>query len=311
MSVTVEEVARHLAALTGSEEDVLLIGKWIDARWKEIAASHTLQELETEGELFIPAPYETGTVAATRGSRTVTGTSTGWDGMLTGRHVRIRTSWYVIANITSATSLELATPFGEDSISGAGYHIVQRRHRLASDARKLGQFTHMRLRRPLKLSSKHGLDVAMPSRHSIGAPPVWVAQVKPDVDKVKRVEIYPYSNTSEIIHYVYWTSPPTLDFDDVLPQWLDIESFREGVMVDIYRHKMFKAMEDGQVEAAALWRNEFRAQETKWMRDHRVRLLGQEDGADDTEFILMREGAHPSSISDPQINDAYTQVWWG
>jgi hypothetical protein len=311
MSATVEETARHIAALTQTEDDILLVGQWIDARWKELAASNNLRMLLREGELFMVEPFTTGTVSATRDSKTISGVGTGWTTGLVGRHIRVKSSWYAIAVVVSGTSLELETPYAEDTLSGSGYHIVQRRHRLAPDVRKLGVFTHMRLRRQLHVVHKQGLDITIPSRFSVNSVPSWVAEVEADVDGVKRVEIYPFSNQTEIIHYVYWRVPPTLKFNDVLPDFIDIEAFREGVMVDVLRHKMHKAMEMGQVEQAALWRNEFRAQETRWLREHRTRVMGQEQGSDDQEFILTREGAHPSGGQDRLINDAYSEIWYG
>lgn len=310
-NVTVEEVARHLAALTQTEEDILLIGQWVDARWKELAASNNLRVLLREGELFMPAPFSTGTVSATRGSTTVTGSGTGWTNALAGRHIRIRGVWHEIATVVSPTVLELGAAYGEDTVSGAGYNIIQRRLDLAPDVRKLGVFWHMRLRRPLHTVHKQGLDLVIPSRYSINSVPTWVAEVEASENGVKRVEIYPYPRNSEIIHYTYWRTPFTLGLRDIMPDFIDIEAFREGVMVDILRHKMHKAIEAGQTEVAAFWRNEFRAQETVWKRDHKIRVLGQEQGSDDQEFVLSREGAHPTLGNDRIIDDAFSQVWYG
>lgn len=310
MALKVEDVARHIAALTVTEEDVMLIGTWIDARWKELANAGQLRDLRRKGELYVEPPYTTGTVAATRGSRTVTGTGTAWSGELAGRYLRVKTVWHEIAAVASATSLELVSPYDDPDISEAGYNIIKRRHRLQPDVRKLGIFMHMRLRRPLHTVSEQGLDLSIPSRHSINSVPRWVAEVEADVDGVKRVEIYPNSNRPETIHYIYWIEPYTLGFDDPMPGFIDVEAMREGVMVDVLRYKMHKAMDAQQYEAAAIYRNEYRAQETRWLNIHRVRLLSQEQGTDDQEFILSREGAHPAYETDQVIDDAYKAVWY-
>jgi hypothetical protein len=309
---TVEDVARHLAGLTATEEDILLIGTWVDARWKEVAATRvTLRQLYRESELYIPAPYNTGTVDVTNGSTTVTGTSTAWTSDLGNRHIRFKTAWYKIGHVVSATSLELATPYAEETATGLGYNMVLRWHRLATGVRKLGVFSHMRLGRPLHVVHKQGLDLVIPRKHSINSVPTWVAEIDPDVDGVKRVEIYPYSSQAEIIHYSSWIKPYTLSFKDQLPEFLDIEALREGVMIDVLRHKMHKAIMANQPEAAALYRNEYRAQETIWNRLHKDRVLGQEQGTDDQEFILTHDSGHPSVSEDRIIDDAWSEVWYG
>lgn len=312
MSLTVKEVAYHLAAITQTEEDILLIGTWIDARWKELAAANNLRVLLREGELYIPASIRNvGTVSVTQGSTAVTGVDTAFTNDDVGKHIRIKVVWYKIVSVVSATSLVLETPYTEPTLTGTGYAIVQRQHKLAADVRKLGVFFHMRLRRPLNMAHKQGLDLAIPSRHSLTSVPTWVVEVEASVDGIKQVEIYPFSQQPETIHYAYWAKPFDLNIDSILPDFIDIEAFREGVMVDILRHKMHKAMEDGKMEAAALWRNEYRAQETRWNSVYRTRVLGQEQGSDDQEFILSREGAHPRHTGERIINDAFSEIWWG
>ena len=68
----------------------------------------------------------------------------------------------------------------------------------------------------------------------------------------------------------------------------------------------------GKNREAELMRNEFRSQETRWMRDHKHRLLGQEDALDDLEFILTKTRAHPSTRGGDNriIDDAFDQVFY-
>ena len=118
MSLTVEEVARHLAALTHTEEDILLIAVWIDARWKEIAAANNLRVLLREGELFMNKPEQVGTVDVTQGSEVVTGTGTSWTNALEGQYLRAKSAWYEIVTIVSATELVLRTAYAEPTTTG-------------------------------------------------------------------------------------------------------------------------------------------------------------------------------------------------
>lgn len=168
----------------------------------------------------------------------------------------------------------------------------------------------MRLRRPLQTVSRTGLDLVIPSRFAINSVPKWVAEMEPTAEGIRQVEIYPFSRQTETIHYIYWEEPKDLGFKDPFPGFVDVEALREGVLIDVYRNKMAKAMDDGRSDAAALWRNEYRAQETSWRNTHRVRVLSQDDGADDLEFILEREPGHPTRESDRIIDDAFDQVWF-
>jgi hypothetical protein len=308
---TVEDVARNVAGLVSVDIDVLLVGEWVAQRVHEIASAATLQSRYRTGELTIPATYSTGTLSVTRNAKQVTGTSTVWTQDMVGRHIRPRIAWYEIASVESATSLTLVSAFSEDTVTAGSYVIAARRHRLHEEARQLGQFMHMRLRRPLYTVSLIGLDQAFPSRFSVSTVPAWVAEVEVADDNVRQVEIYPFVSTTEIIHYEYWADLPQLTFRQHIPGFIYIEALREGVLIDVYRWLMSQAATAGKIEEAALWRNELRAQETRWLTEHRTRVLRQDSGTDDQEFILERRPAHPRRYSDASIYDAYTEIWYG
>lgn len=309
---TVEDVARHVAGITNSNDDILLIGDWASYRWQEVVthAGGTLRALRRLGELYIEPTYSTGTVAATQGERTLTGTDTVWTTQMVGRFLRIINTWQRIEQVLSETSLLLEKPYPNVDVSGAGYTIADRRHKLAPTARKLGVFVHDRLMTPLEIVSETGLELAFPGARNVNSVPQYVAEVEPDENNVRQVEIYPFSNRRELIHYIYWDAPQRLSFKDTFPGFVDTEALREGVLIDVYRNKMVKAMDAGNAEAAALWRNEYRAQETQWKNTHRTRVLSQDVGVDDLEFILERRPAHPGYKRETIINDAYSHIWY-
>ena len=309
-SVTVEEVARAVAAIVDIDNDLLLVGQWVSQRWQEIANSTTLRSLRRIGEVIVPAPYSTGTIDVTRGSTAVTGTSTAFTNDLVGRHLRVRNAWYEIAQVLSATSLTLKSAYSEETSADASYNIIQRRIPLENDVRKLGTFVHMRVRRALQETSQMGLDLMLSSRYEINSIPKYVSEVEPDENNVRRVEIYPYPQNDEIIHYVYWKRPPVLMYNDFIPGDIDTEALREGVLVDMYRNLASKSMMKGDIQAAGFWRNESRAQDTVWRNVHKPRLMQQDDGLDDLEFMLMRNPAHPRRMEDRVIGTAYDQVWF-
>jgi hypothetical protein len=83
------------------------------------------------------ADYTTGTIVSiASGATTVTGSGTSWTAAMAGRYIRITDSdtankgdglWYEVASVTSATVLELVSPYGGTSISAgsANYTIGQ------------------------------------------------------------------------------------------------------------------------------------------------------------------------------------------
>jgi hypothetical protein len=169
---------------------------------------------------------------------------------------------------------------------------------------------HMRLRRPLHTVSEMGLNLMIASRFEINSVPAYVAEMAPDTDGTRRVEIYPYPMNTELIHYMYWAKPPTLQFHDYIPGDIDIEALREGVLIDVYRNLANKFAMEGRVNEAGYYRNEARAQETTWKNIHKKRLLQQDEGTDDIEFMLLRNPAHPRHSEDRVIDNAYSQVWY-
>lgn len=67
-----------------------------------------------------------GTVAVVRGSNVVTGTATGWTSEIVGRQFRVGTvaPIYTVAQLNSATELELNLEYGGLTASGVGYQIL-------------------------------------------------------------------------------------------------------------------------------------------------------------------------------------------
>ena len=311
---TVEGVARHIAGVTANEDDLLLVGNWINERWKEIGGTTTLKTLRRYGELVTTPVLEDGTVAVTRGDRQVTGSGTSWTPELEGRQLRVQTNWYNIEQVLSATALVLEVPYAEDTQSaGAGYDIIQRQYALDPEAREIGMFWHQRLRRPLSRSSEAGLEFAIPNRFTVANVPAFVAETEPRKDGVRQVEIYPYTRREELINYLYWMAPPDLDFKDQLPAFIDTEAFREGVMIDVMRNAMFRAINDNELRKAEILRNDYRAQETRWLNTHKLRVIKKDSGAIDSEILLLNSRNHPTGVGADTIiiDNAFDQVWFG
>ena len=73
---TVDELARDVIASIATDANALAAAKWIDNRYKEMMSRVRFRHLRQVGELSVPGIYDTGTIAATRGSTAITGTAT-------------------------------------------------------------------------------------------------------------------------------------------------------------------------------------------------------------------------------------------
>lgn len=292
---TVDELARDLVGSLSLSEGYLIAVRWIDNRYKQLVSRVRFKHLRKIGEVQVPATYDTGTVAVTRDATAVVGTSSLWATTPTvATHtdwwIKISSAWYRVASVASDTALTLATAFSEDTVTANSYSLVKRTHSLTANARWLGDFVLTRLRLnmgpPIPLEE---LDREAPGRVLTDHYPRRVAQIGVDSNNYLRVEFYPYSSKSEIVHYVYWDLPTELTITSTIPAQIDPYILKEGALIDAYRFLKAKARMNGEMDIANSWRNDEFAQETRW--ENRIQEAVQTDqGADDKSFILSMFG---------------------
>lgn len=316
---TVDELARDIVGSLAIDEGYLIAARWIDNRYQELVSRVRFKHLRNIGSVAIPATYDTGTVAVTRDSTTVTGTSTVWSttpGVATHTDwwIKISSAWYRVASVASATSLTLATAFSEDTVTANSYSLVKRTHSLSPwsnnpAARWLGDFVLTRLRilmgPPVPIEE---LDREAPGRLLTDQFPTKVAQVGVDSNFYLQVEFYPYSNKSEIVHYVYWSLPTALTIASTIPTQVDPYVLKEGVLVDAYRYLKSKARKAGDHEVANSWRNDEFAQSTKWER-YIQQAVQTDQGSDDKSFILSHYGGDRGFRSIKTAHDHVYSNW--
>ena len=310
MGTTADQVAR--AALSAIETDAGLLRAvgWVSHRYRELTNYGRLRALRKIGELRIPATLETGTVTATRDSNIVTGNAAAyatWSPDVIGRYLKVSSAWYKVANFVPADELRLETKFSEDDASATAYKIVPRYLPVKPEARYLGKFVFTRLRRELQWQTTHEMDMNYPGRLlSNAAGPSMVSDFGRDDTGNRVVEIYPYPTDSEIVHYTYWEGSPDLHIGDLLPYSVDEYALKEGVLIDLYRYEMAKALRANQVDQSNTWANMSRSQETRW-KDIIKQALKADKGADDVTLILRRAGL--DSTRTGIIRDAHDEIY--
>lgn len=305
---TVEDVARSALGSVDSDAGLVLVSRWVNERYRELTTRTRFRHLRRLGEVTLPEPVDDGAITATRGSKIVTGDATAqtaWANTdLVGRFLRVRTSWYKIVD-QKAASIVLASEFGEETATAAAYKIYKQHHRLDPRARQLGSFVHMRRRKALDVISQIELDIASPHRHLVTSGPTTVTDFGVDPDGARIVEFYPYSDKVESIRYTYWEMSPELKPHEAMPEVVDVGSLKVGVLCDIYRYEMSKALKKGDFNGAGIWRNELRTQLTEW-EGRMAELRRADQGLDDVTLILSLTG--PGTPQSTAIVDARDYV---
>lgn len=311
---TVDEVVRDTLAAIATDANAIAAAKWLDNRYKEMVRKVRFRHLRAIGELSLEGVYDTGTVTTTRGSTAVAGSSTQFEtdiGATTHTHYyfRTNTAWYRISSVTDETNLVLSSEFAEDSVSGGSYEIVKRTYSLGSSVRWIGDFYHTRLRR--RLNSNIGLDalnIIAPGRELAGNIPNYVVQTSVDSSGYVTVEVYPPPAETELLHYVYWSLPSTLTISSTIPPVIDPDDLKEGILIDLYRYEKARAIRDGNIEQAGIWRNEEKTQMTIWQNKIKEAIRTSR-AADDLTFILEMFPGSAKMTDQRTAHDYIVQNW--
>src|SRR3990167_2647421 len=131
-----------------------------------------LPYLMTDGFITTVAPYETGTVAMTNGSKTITGTGTTWTAAMVNRKIRFNNenAYYRIAAFVSTTELTLEVIYQGTTDTDATYSIYKDEYKLPADCN-----TYKILRQIENAVAMIGIepsafDMVEPSPESEGSP---------------------------------------------------------------------------------------------------------------------------------------------
>jgi hypothetical protein len=289
---TVEEIARSVVAAVASDAGFVLAAQWVADRYKQIAARARLKSTRFVSAISIPSAITIGTVSMQRGSATVTGDATAkaaWSMSVIGRSIRARAAWYDIAEYSASSGLTLATPYAEDDGTTLSYQIVTRTVALDPTVRWIADtIVFPRRRWPITRVPRESLDMSVSERqYSTGGAVVWadMGHVTTNTGICKSIELYPYSADTELYYALAYPHPTEYGLMDPLPPEIDEHVLREGALIDAMRWKASKEADAGRVDAAAYWRNEYRAQETMWERKILDTFRATGTG-DDVSFLL-------------------------
>jgi len=134
--------------------------------------SHNLDYLNSESHFTTIAPYTTGTVDATNGSKTVSGTGTTFTAAMVGRKIRIaqQESYYRIAAFVGATEVTLEAPYQNDTVTDETFSIYKDEYRLAPDVDIYKILRNIEENISLISGEVSGFDLFHPSPKGEGTP---------------------------------------------------------------------------------------------------------------------------------------------
>lgn len=129
------DIATDVETISNVTTQRSLVNNAIQTALDRVFEYHDWPYYVQEAALLTKAPYETGTVSVTNGSKTVTGSGTSWDSSYTGRKFRVanENGYYRIATVDSTTQITLEQPIQGDTQSGVTYSIFKDEYRLAAD----------------------------------------------------------------------------------------------------------------------------------------------------------------------------------
>lgn len=293
MGPQVEVVLRAALADLAQNDDALLNGlRWVNECYEDLC-SRRLKQRRRIGEVIVPAVMSTGLATVTQRQTAIpldidAQTAFADIGLNpAGRYFQAGSNpgWYRIADYnTTSGFLTLDTPYTEPS-GVLPYRIVTRYVTLAPGSQFLGAFAFPRRQDALEIYSPAELDLRLPGRPYRLGGPIVVVDCGEAVQGERRVELYPYSTQDELIAYTYWEKPMSLGLQDFLPEAINAEALKKGVLVGVMRYKMAMAASVGKIEEAALWRNEYRAQDTVWQREIQ-KLVKLDQGVEDITLLL-------------------------
>lgn len=180
---------------------------------------YKLPWLERQAVLITAAPYQTGTVAITRGSTSLVGTDTLWNTAnvygvnnvrTTGKFVLDGPNLYGVASVGSDTAVTLATRYVADAnlAAGATYTYFEDEYALASDFLKPVDYRRFSSAYNIPIIGRNEFQRMYPRPNISGLPKVATILDKPfsgSTTPVTLVQFYPYPNANLLIPYSYIT----------------------------------------------------------------------------------------------------------
>jgi hypothetical protein len=213
---------------------------WIADRYAEILGVLPWSRTHVQAILRTTAPYDTGTVAVTEGSASVTLAGGTWTSGMSGRAFRVgtRNEFYEFTYASASTGTLDRVYEGPDD-AAADYTVFQNVYPLPSDCRLLEDdaFATFELG-PLQRFSRTELNASQPVRSTYGTPEIWASYMEDGSTPPRmQVELYPIPDAAIGIPFTYVAEGTALTTtSQILQVWIQPAALLEGVTAKIKRH---------------------------------------------------------------------------
>lgn len=215
---------------------VPLAQEFVNTAYSRALGSYRWSQLRGAGTLYVPAPYETGTVSLTNGSATVTGSGTAWTASLEGRQLILGgiAPFRDIADVSSATSLTLSQAYQGPDLTSQTYSIQLCYPTLPTDFEMF--ISVVDLVRNWKL-----WDAFLPefvdrwdAQRSYTGTPWIVLPAAPNTAGVRRCEVWPRPGVEATFQFTYLKKPALMSADADAPIYpLRGDVIREGALAEL------------------------------------------------------------------------------
>jgi len=217
-----------------------IVDSYINERYRRILRRGDWQRLRVQAVLQTVAPYETGTVAATEGSASISGTDTVWTDAMSGRAIRIAEGdeYYQFTYI-SPTSGTLDRVYEGEDATAATYSIWQNVYVLPADLHVLHSIRVLGSPRDLDQISQEELDERAANRGTEGDPDCYALHMD-DLSSPARAQIEVYPVPDSVMGLPFWyTQDPTLfsasQTANFVAAWLNPDALYCGVEAEVRR----------------------------------------------------------------------------
>jgi hypothetical protein len=213
---------------------------YINERYRRILRRGDWQRLRVQAVIQTVAPYETGTVAATQGSASITGTDTVWTEGMNGRAIRIAEGdEYYQFTYVSPTSGTLDRVYEGADATAATHSIFQNVYVLPSDLHVLHSIRVLGSVKDLDQVSQEELDEREANRATVGTPDCYAPHMD-DTSTPPRAQIEVYPVPDSVMALPFWyTQDPTLfsasQTASFIAPWLNPDALYCGVEADVRR----------------------------------------------------------------------------
>lgn len=230
------EITRSLR-LYVPELPITLAEQFIRDRYRRILERRDWSGMRREAEFQLNDSKNTGTVAYTRGTDQITGTSTSFDANDVGRQFKAGSGSPVYSIIdvdVPGQILTLDRTIGVKSNATAGYFIMDAYVTPPEDFLQFvvvsDPLQGFRLRHWVTSSELMTMD---PQRTFMGQPYVLADRMFNDGGQ-PQFEAWPYSTTARTLYYIYLIRPPDLILADDIPLWpIRSDAIVAGALADV------------------------------------------------------------------------------